>query len=81
MGSWIVTLVLFMAAVWGEELNVVMCLEGVEDCDFVDSTAGTCAPHNGEYPPPGNQGSIMALSTLFAMFMAFGIGANDAANS
>jgi len=70
-----------MATVRGEELNVVVCLEGVEDCDFVDSTTGTCAPHNGEYPAPGNQGSIMALSTLFAMFMAFGIGANDAANS
>jgi len=70
-----------MGAVYGDGLNLVECSEGVEDCDFLDSTSGTCAPNNGEYPAPGHQGAIMALSSIFALFMAFGIGANDAANS
>merc|ERR1719228_392555 len=70
-----------MGAVLADDLNVVVCSDGVEDCDFPDSTSETCAPNNGEYPAPAHQGSIMAISTIFALFMAFGIGANDAANS
>jgi len=71
---------LFLGVITGE-LVVTDCHEGVEDCDFIESTSGTCAYNNEEYPAPGHQGTIMAMSTIFAMFMAFGIGANDAANS
>jgi len=55
------------------------CAAGVVDCEF-DNTV-TCAANLGEYPTPGSQGAIMAISTIFALFMAYGIGANDAANS
>jgi len=55
------------------------CAVGVVDCEF-DNTV-TCAANLGEYPTAGSQGAIMTISTIFALFMAFGIGANDAANS
>jgi len=51
----------------------------VKDCEVVVSE--TCANHNKEFPTPQSQGTVMAVSTIFALFMAFGIGANDAANS
>jgi len=59
--------------------DVVECANGITDCEFDDS--GTCANNLGEYPEAGSQGAIMAISTIFALFMSYGIGSNDAANS
>jgi len=64
-------------SVWATDQ--VDCASGIVDCGFDDS--GTCAANLGDYPAPGSQGTIMAISTIFALFMAYGIGANDAANS
>jgi len=61
------------------EITVEECSNGVKDCRFV--VDGPCAKNNGEFPAPESQGAIMAVSTIFALFMAFGIGSNDAANS
>merc|ERR1719474_2120573 len=68
--------------IWAEEaVEIVTCGAGIKDCSFVDDSNSTCALNTEEYPAPGKQGAIMAISTIFALFMAFGIGANDAANS
>lgn len=80
MCSWIFGFMLFLGVVSGE-MFITECSDGVEDCDFIESDSGTCAYNNNEYPAPDHQGTIMAMATIFAMFMAFGIGANDAANS
>jgi len=66
-----------LGSVWAED--AVECTAGVVDCEF-DNT-DTCAANIGEYPNAGSQGAIMAVATIFALFMAYGIGANDAANS
>jgi len=79
MLTWINLLLLGLGLVWANAV-VVDCAVGVVDCKFDDEGA-TCADNNGEYPGPDSQGTIMAVSTIFALFMAYGIGANDAANS
>jgi len=71
--------VIWLVSVWADDNIVTQCSEGVKDCEFV--VYQTCANHNEEYPTPESQGAIMAVSSIFALFMAFGIGANDAANS
>jgi len=72
--------VLFGSLVTG--LNVIQCNDGVRDCDFLDeSSSMTCAINNKEYPSPKTQGAIMGISTIVALLMAVGIGANDSANS
>jgi len=63
---------------------------GTLDCDLVEvdefgvlldpEAEATCAPYNGKYPRPGKLHGTMILSTIFAILMSFGIGANDAAN-
>jgi len=60
---------------------IVNCEAGIRDCNFPDDSNSTCAPNNNEYPRPQTQGSIMAVAAIFGLFMAYGIGANDAANS
>lgn len=62
------------------------CAKGVYDCQFQDApdfpfNGDSCAAYNGFLPEPEKMDGIMALSSIFAMLMAFGIGANDAANS
>jgi len=59
--------------------DTVECEAGVLDCEFDDTV--TCAENIGEYPSADSQGAIMVISTVFALFMAYGIGSNDAANS
>jgi len=73
---------LFFGMIWAQEaVERVTCEAGVVDCEFVTEDDSTCALNNNEYPRPQTQGSIMAVSSIFALFMAYGIGANDAANS
>lgn len=55
------------------------CTEGVYDCDFDDS--GFCAPYNDKYENPEDLSWVVALASIFAALMSFGLGANDAANS
>lgn len=62
-------------------ITELSCEAGVVDCDFVTDDDLSCALNNNEYPAPQTQGTLMAVSTIFALFMAYGIGANDAANS
>merc|ERR1719195_2109881 len=61
------------------------CSTGVYDCEFssddVPLNSDGCAAYNGFYPEPQKLDGIMVLASFFAMLMAFGIGANDAANS
>jgi len=61
------------------------CGTGVYDCAYSSATVPLnsegCAAYNGFYPEPQKLDGIMALASFFAMLMAFGIGANDAANS
>merc|ERR1719318_2085930 len=66
---------------WAEAITELACEAGVVDCDFVTDDDLSCALNNNDYPAPQTQGTIMAVSTIFALFMAYGIGANDAANS
>jgi len=74
-------LFLYLGMLWAEGTAEVTCAAGVVDCDFVTDDISTCALNNNEYPRPQTQGTIMAVSAIFALFMAYGIGANDAANS
>merc|ERR1719474_2537486 len=68
--------------IWAEEaVEIVTCGAGIKDCSFVDDSNSTCALNNNEYPRPQTQGTLMAVATIFGLFMAYGIGANDAANS
>jgi len=81
MSAWKVKLLVF-GLVIANGRDITECHEGVEDCAFLDDlSSGTCAYNNQEYPAASTQGVTMVISTFFAMFMAFGIGANDAANS
>jgi len=83
IGTMLLTLkfLLIAGAVLGAQ-NITECEEGVQDCSYIDtSSVQSCAEHNDEYPSPDTQGAMMALASIFALFMAFGIGANDAANS
>lgn len=62
------------------------CETGVLDCGLPEDeddwvAGGRCADYNGYYPRPEKLDGIMAFSTVFAILMAFGIGANDAANA
>jgi len=66
-----------LGSTWAEDIGE--CEVGVIDCAFDDTVS--CAANKGEYPSAGSQGTIMIISTIFALFMAYGIGANDAANS
>jgi len=78
MRRWNCIILLAMISANGE-ITLKECSNGVKDCKFV--VDGPCAKNNGEFPVPESQGAIMAVSTIFALFMAFGIGSNDAANS
>jgi len=61
------------------------CSTGTYDCEYssddVPLNSDGCAAYNGFYPDPTKLDGIMALASVFAALMAFGIGANDAANS
>jgi len=70
-----------LGMMWAEGITELTCEAGVVDCDFVTDDDLTCAQNNNDYPAPETQGTLMAVSTIFALFMAYGIGANDAANS
>jgi len=71
-----------LGMIWAQDTTeIVNCAAGIKDCDFTTEDDTTCAENTEEYPPPETQGTIMAMSTIFALFMAYGIGANDAANS
>jgi len=70
-----------LGMMWAEGITELTCEPGVVDCDFVTDDDLSCALNNKDYPAPETQGTIMAVSTIFALFMAYGIGANDAANS
>jgi len=74
-------LFLCLGMMWAEGTAEVTCEAGVIDCDFATEDISTCALNKNEYPKPQTQGTLMAISTIFALFMAYGIGANDAANS
>jgi len=75
-------LFLCLGMIWAQQqADIVTCEAGIKDCNFVDDSNSTCALNNNEYPRPQTQGSIMAVATIFGLFMAYGIGANDAANS
>jgi len=80
MLSWINLLPLVLGLVRADS-EVNECSVGVLDCEFKDLVVDECAEYNGKYASPGSQGAIMAFSTIFALLMAYGIGANDAANS
>jgi len=74
-------LFLCLVVMWVEGTAEVTCEAGIVDCDFATEDDSSCALNNNEYPRPQSQGMIMAVSTIFALCMAYGIGANDAANS
>ena len=58
------------------------CLPGVFDCAYDGRPLpGTCAAYNEAYPSPGGQAWLIATASAIAAVMAFGIGANDSANS
>lgn len=63
--------------------DLVVCKIGVRDCEFQDTRQKEtqCANHIWDYPDPQTMDGFMSLSTIFAATMAFGIGANDVANS
>jgi len=60
--------------------TIVRCEKGVRDCDMMEES-GECAPYNGRYEDPRDMHWTIALASIFGILMAFGIGANDAANS
>jgi len=74
-------LFLVWGMMWAEGTAELTCEAGIHDCDFTTEDDDFCALNNNEYPKPQTQGTIMAVSTIFGLFMAYGIGANDAANS
>jgi len=64
------------------------CKTGVPDCayplafDSEEALVGAqCAAYNGEYDDPEDMHWALVVSTIAAPVMAFGIGANDIANS
>lgn len=59
----------------------VTIVPGTVECDGEDPEDCQCADYWELYPEAQNQDWIMAMASIFAMCMAFGIGANDAANS
>ena len=66
----------------------VQCSTGVWDCDnskfgnlLEAGTATECACYNNQYVNPKKMTWVIALAAIFGLLMAFGIGANDAANS
>ena len=59
------------------------CAQGVWDCKYNPSPSGgqTCAAYDNAYTSNEGQEWLIASASIIAMVMAFGIGANDAANS
>jgi len=64
------------------------CATGVYDCGYTSdegnkkATFGkACSPFKDNYPRPDELDGLMGLAAVFGILMAFGIGANDAANS
>jgi len=60
------------------------CHEGVRDCansKKVKTVGQTCAAYNNKYSKPDDQTFTLVMAIFVACAMAFGIGANDAANS
>jgi len=58
---------------------MAQCEPGVYDCSFLNVTG--CAAYNDAYPLPLKLGWVVYVSGFVGAVMAFGIGANDAANS
>jgi sodium-dependent phosphate transporter len=63
--------------------QVVDCSTGVWDCSYPDIPTGTetCAAYNGEYASVQGDLALPVLTGIMMLFMAFFIGANDAANA
>jgi sodium-dependent phosphate transporter len=64
--------------------TMATCAPGVFDCEYTgrpDFPLGTCANYNDVYPSPKGQTWLIVTSSFIALVMAFGIGANDSANS
>jgi len=58
------------------------CETDVWDCEFEDRPPeDVCSPYIDKYRDPSSLTWVFALACIFAATMAFGIGANDAANS
>lgn len=63
--------------------NVGECSMGIKDCAFLEAGDNTteCAPSNGYWQSPESIQWAVILGGFVAALMAFGIGANDAANA
>lgn len=59
--------------------TVVACTSGVVDCSF--DVNGQCAPFDGEFTNIMGEEWTLIVGFIFMAIMAFGIGANDLANS
>lgn len=61
---------------------MVDCQNGIYDCNFSGLPADeVCAPYNQEYSDVQGNNLMIALGWIVMAMMAFGIGANDMANS
>jgi len=58
---------------------MAQCKTGVYDCTFINNTG--CTSYNEAYPLPPKLKWVVYASGFVGSVMAFGIGANDAANS
>mmetsp|Transcript_31793 Transcript_31793/g.90301 ORF Transcript_31793/g.90301 Transcript_31793/m.90301 type:complete len:633 (+) Transcript_31793:106-2004(+) len=75
----------------GTAIEVVQCQPYVYDCSYLqaqdnpftseDNINATCANYTYQFKYPDTLGWLLAASAVFAMAMAYGIGANDSANS
>lgn len=77
--------------IFAEEDIILSCQERVPDgefegeepflCSSVEREGPYCAEHDGAWPDPSDQWGFMMMATIVGAIMAFGIGANDAANA
>lgn len=71
----------------GTEVPVVPCQPFIWDCEYLvanpgtENVNGTCSNYTNIYQQPQTLDWILAASAIVAMVMAYGIGANDSANS
>jgi len=63
--------------------NLTSCSPGVYDCEYPDipGDAGECAQYSSDFLMPDKLFSLVIIAGVVMCLMAFGIGANDAANA